>query len=407
MQGIGGAAASDVAQRLLLQVQRVMQVYDVTSGDPAKVGYLVRFRGRLLIEPGEAYDRLEPAFASQGTTLLFRSEGSDHLALALTGRLQPRPSNPWVNLFLLLATLFSVLLAGALYAYNGPEITTINGMIRAMLESIPQGIPFAFSLLAILGAHESGHYLAARFNKTAVTLPYFLPFPGSTFGTLGAFIQLKSPPKNRRVLLDIGLAGPLAGMVVAVPVLLIGLSLSKVTPLPATPAQAVGQGLEGNSILYLAAKFVVTGRLLPDPVSYRGVSPLVYWVRYFFVGRPIPFGAADVLLHPIAWAGWAGLLVTSLNLIPVGQLDGGHLLYVLLGRRASRVVPFVIVALVALGLVWQGWWLWAALIFFMGRSHAEPLDEITPLDGRRKALAVLGLVLFLLVFTPVPLQLMG
>jgi membrane-associated protease RseP (regulator of RpoE activity) len=407
MDGVGGVSASDVAQRLLLPVQRVMQVYNVTSGDPAKVGFLARFRGRLLLEPTEAYDRLEPAFASQGMTLLFRSEGGDHLAIALPGRIQPRPSNPWTNLLLFLGTLFSVLLAGALYSYDGPEFTSINGMFLALLGALPQGIPFAFSLLAILGAHESGHYLAARFHKTAVTLPYFLPFPGSTFGTLGAFIQLKSPPKNRRALLDIGLAGPLAGIIVAVPVLLLGLYLSKISPLPATPAVAVGQGLEGNSVLYLAAKFVVTGRLLPEPVSYGGVSPLVYWIRYFFIGRPVPFGAADVLLHPIAWAGWAGLLVTSLNLIPAGQLDGGHLLYVLLGRRATRVVPFVIVALVALGLVWQGWWLWAVLIFFMGRGHAEPLDEITPLDGRRKLLAVLGLILFLLVFTPVPLQLMG
>ena len=110
------------------------------------------------------------------------------------------------------------------------------------------------------------------------------------------------------------------------------------------------------------------------------------------------------MMHPIAWAGWAGLLVTSLNLIPAGQLDGGHLLYVLLGRKAIRFVPFIIGALILLGFIWNGWWLWAALIFFLGRTYMEPLDLITPLDLRRKALAVLGVIVFFLVFTPVPLM---
>lgn len=402
MDGVPVVGGADVAERLLAQVRQVMRVSDVTTGKD----FAVRYRGRLMIPADEAYDRLEPAFAREGTTLLFREEGGDHVVLGVSGRIQPRPSNPWTNLALFLLTLLSVLFAGALYAYDGPNIESLSALVLAVLRSLPKGVPFAASLLAILGAHEFGHYLAARHHKTAVSLPYFLPFPGSTFGTMGAFIQLKAPPRNRRVLLDIGLAGPLAGLVVAIPILLVGLALSKVGPLPANPSQAVGQGVEGNSILYLAAKLLVTGRLLPAPASYQGMSPLVYWISYFFLGRPLPFGAQDVLLHPMAWAGWAGLLVTALNLIPAGQLDGGHVLFVLLGRRASRVLPFIIVALVALGLVWQGWWLWAALIFFMGRTHAQPLDGITPLDGRRKALAVFGLILFFLVFTPVPLQLL-
>jgi len=275
-----------------------------------------------------------------------------------------------------------------------------------VLRSIPAGAPFALGLMAILLAHEFGHYFAARYHKTAVSLPYFLPFPGSTFGTMGAFEQLKEPPRNRRVLLDIGLAGPLAGLVVALPVLLIGLALSSIERLPASSAAAVGAGLEGNSLLYLAAKYAVTGELLPAPDSYGGVAPVVYWARYLLLGLPLPFGARDVILHPLAWAGWAGLLVTALNLIPAGQLDGGHLLYVLLGRRAARIVPFIVVALAGLGVVWSGWWLWAALIYFLGRKHAQPLDEITPLDPRRRAFAVLGLVIFVLVFTPVLLRIL-
>jgi membrane-associated protease RseP (regulator of RpoE activity) len=121
------------------------------------------------------------------------------------------------------------------------------------------------------------------------------------------------------------------------------------------------------------------------------------------LSSPVPFGGRDILVHPLAWAGWAGLLVTALNLIPAGQLDGGHLVYVLLGRRARTLWPLIVVGLVALGFVWSGWWIWAGLIFFLGRSYAEPLDAITPLDARRQMLALLGLVIFLLTFTPVPL----
>jgi membrane-associated protease RseP (regulator of RpoE activity) len=359
-----------------------------------------------MVDSIQAYDHLKPLFASQGLTLMLRAEGDSHVVLGVQGLIRPRPSNPVINLLLFGATLLSVLLAGALYGYAGPEPGNAGELLVGLIRSLPAGIPFAASLLAILLAHEFGHYLVARFHKTAVTLPYFLPFPGSPFGTLGAFIQLKEPPKNRRVLLDIGLAGPLAGLAVAIPILLFGLAISQVTQLPSTTRLAANQVLEGNSILYLAGKFLVTGKLLPEPVSYGGVGPLVYWLRYFFFGLPTPFGGLDVQLSPVAWAGWAGLLVTALNLIPAGQLDGGHLLYVLLGKRASRLLPYLIVALVGLGLVWTGWWLWAALIFFLGRTHAQPMDEITPLDATRKALAVFGLLVFLLTFTPVPLRAM-
>jgi membrane-associated protease RseP (regulator of RpoE activity) len=165
--------------------------------------------------------------------------------------------------------------------------------------------------------------------------------------------------------------------------------------------------IEGNSLLYLFSKFLVFGQLLPTPSDFGGLSPLVYWVRYFFTGQPLPLGGLDVMLHPVAWAGWAGLLVTALNLIPAGQLDGGHVIYVLFGRKAEVLLPFILVALVMLGFFWPGWWLWAFLIFLLGRMHAEPLDQITSLDPQRRAVAILGLVIFVLVFTPVPLLSVG
>ena len=133
------------------------------------------------------------------------------------------------------------------------------------------------------------------------------------------------------------------------------------------------------------------------------MSPVLYWIRYFFTGQPFPWGGMDVVISPIAFAGWAGLLVTALNLIPAGQLDGGHVLYVLFGRKARAFLPVILAALVLLGFVWIGWWLWAFLIFLLGRLYAEPLDQITPLDPTRKAVAILGLVIFFLVFTPIPL----
>src|SRR5690606_22956628 len=140
---------------------------------------------------------------------------------------KPKKSNPWVNLVMFLLTLVSMLLSGAMYSYEGPASEDIMQFLGQMLANLGSGVPFAASLLAILLAHEFGHYLAARFHKTEVTLPYFLPFPLSILGTLGAFIQLKEPPRNKRVLLDIGLAGPLAGLIVAIPILLLGLSLSE------------------------------------------------------------------------------------------------------------------------------------------------------------------------------------
>ena len=385
-------------------VARVLRIEDVTAGDPDR-NYLVRYRGQLYSDSAEAYDQLSESLRPLNITPLFRMDGDRHAVMLVAGTIKTRPSNPLINLLLFILTLGSVIFAGAIYSYDGPVPDSQAGLIMALLRSLPTGIPFAVSLLAILLAHEFGHYLAGRFHRTNVTLPYFIPFPLSPFGTMGAFIQLKEPPKNKRILLDIGVAGPLAGLVIAIPVLLYGLSLSRVEAIHVTPGQ--GFQLEGNSILYLLIKYVVFGQWLPSPASYQGLPPLLYWVRYFFTSQPLPIGGTDVMIHPIAWAGWAGLLVTALNLIPAGQLDGGHIMYVMLGKRARSLLPFILGGLVLLGFVWAGWWLWAFLIFVLGRIHAEPLDQITTLDPQRRAVAVLGVIIFLLVFTPVPLVAFG
>lgn len=380
-------------------VARLFRIDDVTALDPAK-GPFLRYRGRLLgDDSASAYDRLADSVAPYGLTPLFRLEKEQQVIYLTATPPAQKPANPWVNGGLFILTVFSVMLAGA--TPEGPLPADPLGQILALLRSIFTGWPFALALLGILLSHEFGHYLVSRYHKTPATLPYFIPLPFSPLGTMGAAILMKGVPKNKRILFDIGVAGPLAGMAVAVPVLLLGLSLSQLGTVEASGASF----MEGNSILYLLAKYVVFGKFLPEPVTYGGVSPALYWLRYFFTGQPAPIGATDVFIHPVAFAGWAGLLVTALNLIPAGTLDGGHVVYALFGERARKAFPYLIGLLVYLGFSWNGWWLWAALLFWLGRVNAETLDQITPLDSNRRLVAAFVIVLFLLVFTPVPFAL--
>jgi Zn-dependent protease len=384
-------------------IAQYFDIEQVTWAGPRQP-FVVRYEGRLKGDSLKAHAALTAALKPHKLTpMFFESEGR-HVVQLIPGLPEPTRSNPWVNLLLFLLTLLSMLFAGVINEYRGPLPEGLGGLLTLFIENFRIGLPFALSLLAILFTHEFGHYLAGRYHRTAVTLPYFLPFPFSPFGTLGAFIQLKEPPRNKRELLDIGIAGPLAGLVVAIPVLLYGLSLSTVESIPLFVRLGEGMSLEGNSLLYLAAKYLVHGELLPAPLDYGGFSPLVYWVRYFFTGLPTPLGGTDVIIHPIAFAGWAGLLVTALNLIPAGQLDGGHVLYSLSRRAALLVRPIVLLVLAGLGFYWNGWWLWVFLIFMLGGTHAQPLDQITRLDGKRKLIALLGLIIFILIFTPIPLR---
>src|SRR3990172_2810864 len=384
-------------------VSRYFEIQQIVPGG-GRFPFVMRYSGRLTTDSQNAHAKLSTDLEPHKLIPIFLDDGEQQVIQVVASPSKQRPSNPYINLIFFLLTLISMLIAGVLYGYEGPEPQGLGGLAGLLLGNLSIGIPFAASLLAILLAHEFGHYLAARYHKTAVTLPYFLPFPLSPFGTLGAFIQLKEPPRNKRVLFDIGIAGPLAGLAVALPVLLIGLSLSEVSQLPSFLRAGEGYSLEGNSLLYLAAKFLIHGQWLPMPASYGGLSPFSYWLSFFFTGQPIPLGGTDFLLHPIAWAGWAGLLVTALNLIPAGQLDGGHVLYALFGKWTRRMLPFVLAGLAVLGIFLSGLWLWVFLILMMGGSHARPLDQITKLDPGRAALAVFGLILFILLFTPIPLQ---
>jgi len=382
-------------------VSRIFRIEDVTTGDPQK-GWVVRYRGRLLgDDSAAAYDQLADSVRAYGLTPLFRKEGERHLIFLAPSMPEPKKRLPTTNIVMFILTVLSVLFVSA--EPQGPIPSDFLGQLWVVFKSILTGWPFALSLMSILLAHEFGHYLMSRYHKTAATLPYFIPFPLPPLGTMGAVIQMQAVPKNKRILFDIGIAGPLAGMVIAIPVLLYGLTISKLGPVVADP----NGWIEGNSLFYLFSKFVIFGKLLPEPATTHGLPLFLYWIRYFFTGTPLPIGGVDVFISNVALAGWAGLLVTALNLIPVGTLDGGHVTYALFGEKIRKAYPFVVGILVVMGFVAQTWWLWAVLLLWLGRVHAEPLDQITELDPRRRAIGWFAILLFILVFSPVPMVLLG
>ena len=399
---------------LTSHVSRIFRFEDVTVGNPRE--WIARYRGHLLNDDTvAAYDQLAAALRPYNITPLFRKEpGDKHLIYLVTSPpVAKLNSRLYINVILFLLTVLSMMLMGV----DVPPATVAGGdasAIQFLFRHILTGWPFALSMMGILFAHEMGHYLMCRYYKVPATLPFFIPAPFiSPLGTLGAFIAMRGIPRNKRVLFDVGIAGPLAGLVIAIPVLFIGLALSDLGPIGQAAPGSSGF-LEGNSLFYLFSKYMVFGRLLPEPVSLNGLSPALYWVRYFLTGQPIPFNGLDVLLDPVALAGWAGLLVTALNLVPVGTLDGGHVAYGLFGEKARRIFPVAIGALIALsflpslltlslGAFNYSWLLWVFILFWLGNVRTQPLDDITPLDGKRRALGFFMLFLFVLLFTPIPM----
>jgi membrane-associated protease RseP (regulator of RpoE activity) len=240
------------------------------------------------------------------------------------------------------------------------------------------GLWYSGAILAILGAHEFGHYFACRYYRVDASLPYFLPAPLPLTGTLGAFIRIRQIIPGKRELFDIGIAGPIAGFLVAIPVLLVGMSLSRVTQLPPDT-----QG------------FVELG----EPLLFKAIA-------YLYYGTP-PEGYS-INMHPMAFAAWFGLLATALNLFPIGQLDGGHISYAVLGRWSTFVTLATVAALIGLTFVSSSWLVWTVLTVVMlvafGPRHPRTIDEDVPLDSSRLWLALAALIMFLICFTPAPIE---
>ena len=240
-----------------------------------------------------------------------------------------------------------------------------------------QGLWYSGTILMILGAHELGHYLACRYYQVDASLPFFIPMPLVLTGTLGAFIRIREPIPTKRMLFDIGIAGPLAGFVFAVPTLFVGIAMS---PVVRVPEDLAGFNL-GEPLLFRAATWLTWGAI-PDGYS--------------------------VNLHPMAFASWFGLLATALNLFPIGQLDGGHISYAVLGRRSTTVTLVSICIAIGLTFFSLSWIVWTfllmAMTLAMGPRHPRTVDEDIPLDRMRIWLAVVALIVFVLCFTPNPIE---
>ena len=235
------------------------------------------------------------------------------------------------------------------------------------------GLAFGVTLILILGAHEMGHYLMTRKWGVSATLPYFIPAPPPFIaGTFGAFIKMRSPIPNRRVLLEIGAAGPIAGFVVCIPALIIGLTLSEV----GEPNFELGFSFGSSIALSFLTKMVL------------GVSP----------------ENADIVLHPIAFAGWIGLFITALNLLPIGQLDGGHIIYALFEKNYQIISKITFIILIPLGYFsWQGWFIWAAIVAVFGFRHPPLIDESIPLTSQDKKIGLISIAIFVVTFIPAPI----
>ncbi len=297
----------------------------------------------------------------------------------------------WLHTLLLLGTIFSTLIVGAGLQFNFqnnfapysmdagaapsyfPVLWVFQQPARLLL-----GIPFSATLLLILLCHEMGHYLYCRRYRVSATLPFFIPFP-SLAGTVGAFIRIRGAIRSRAALFDIGIAGPIAGFIPALAALFVGLSLSRA----ASAASLISPEIEfGHPVLFRAAQYLLAA------LSHAPVHSL-----------PLD----RVYLHPIAFAAWVGMVVTSLNLLPGGQLDGGHILYAVFPRAHRVVTVLTVCVLIPLGLLSVGWWLWSVILLATGWHH-PPVPPWPGLDARRKGLALVAVVLLLLTLTPVPVH---
>lgn len=288
-----------------------------------------------------------------------------------------RSDRIWLHAALFLATLGTTTYVGAAHHAGFLADFTDDAPPMALLS----GAWYSLTILTILGAHEMGHYLACRYYRVDASLPYFLPVPLPT-GTFGAFIRIRQRIPTKAMLFDIGAAGPIAGFVVAVPALFAGVALSRVIPLP--PADSVALVTLGEPLLFQAAAWLIWGAL--------------------------PDGHA-INLHPMGFAAWFGLLMTALNLFPIGQLDGGHISYAALGARSTNLTLWGVAALVGLTFFSLSWLLWAilmvAMLFVLGPRHPRTIDDEVPLDGRRRRVALAAAAIFVLCFTPAPIQFEG
>lgn len=310
-----------------------------------------------------------------GPPLQIEIIGPDGVPVGVVRPTPPPPRRVWLHLMLFVATLVSTTLVGGLSYTPASDVTGVTNLPALLVHPavLRTGLSFSLPLMAILLAHEMAHYRACRRHRLDASLPYFIPVPLG-IGTLGAFIRIRSPLLSKRELLDVGASGPLAGFLVAVPFLVAGIWQSA----PVTELPERGYMLFG------------------EPLLFRLVSA---WIH------PSLARGGDLVLHPMGMAAWFGLFVTALNLLPFGQLDGGHIVYALVGSWHRRLVWPALLLLVLLGVKWPGWWVWAVIAIAMKVRHPWIPGEDEPLDPRRRWVAWACIVVFVLCFTPQPITL--
>lgn len=343
---------------------------NVATEDP--VGIRI-FRGQLRQSASAAYERVKQA-SGPGTVPMLQEDEDTDAAIVLLPRPVERATldhrvRPWVHWLLFLLTMITTTWAGA--AHQGVNLLREPSRFAV-------GLPYALGLMSILGIHELGHYLLARRRGINVTPPYFIPVPFA-LGTFGAFIQMRSPTEDRRSLFDVAVAGPLAGLAVAIPALLMGLRTSTV--------------VSGD---------VAGGLRMLDGTSV-GSSLLFAMLAKLSLGPALEYGHV-LQLSPLAFAGWLGLLVTALNLLPVGQLDGGHIASAMFGRRIGGAISTISMwSLLLLAIfVWPGLMMWAIIVFFIAGTSAPPLNDLTPISRERQWLGYATFVVLALILAPLP-----
>lgn len=352
---------SKIDEELAEKISQVFSIYDIQHENGN-----IFFFGIPREDMRAIYQKLWHVFAEKNYQLSVKYELGEHMLIA--SPFAPAHERRWINVVLAIATFITTMVVYSFFFGANP----INN-----LSDVLQGIPFAIAIMTVLGAHEAGHYLVAKKHGMHTSLPYFIPFP-SIIGTMGAIIKHRGPIPSRKALFDVGVSGPLIGLFVSIIVTVIGLLLPPIQRIPDSDHQA----------------------LLGIPLLFE------------FIASIVPTSESSVM-HPVAFAGWVGMLVTALNLIPAGQLDGGHVLRAMLGEKASHVstiMPFLLISLGFYVTYFQNrdgflWVLWGLFLsFFAAAGHPKPLNDEVPLGKGRMALGILAFILGLLSLTLVPFQ---
>lgn len=349
-------------EELIEKISQFFSIYDIQHE-----GNNIYFFGIPKADIRIIYENLWHDFTAKGYQFNIKYELGEHVFIA--SPFKPAKERVWINVALAIATFITTMVVGSILFGANPV---------SVPSDVLKGIPFTIAIMTVLGAHEAGHYLVAKKHGMHTSLPYFIPFP-NIIGTMGALIKHRGPVPSRKALFDVGVSGPLIGLFVSIVVTFIGLLLP---PVPMTS--------EGYQI-------------------QLGIPPL-----FEFIANILPGNAASVM-HPIAFAGWVGMFVTALNLIPAGQLDGGHVLRAMLGEKArhvSTVMPFILISLGFYVTYFQNrdgflWVLWGLFLsFFAAAGHPKPLNDEIPLGKGRMALGVFAFILGALSMTPVPFQML-